>query len=87
MIIRVSIEFEKSTRKLSGKYKDSLKNLILEIRATKLVDNKVNCKKLIGYPVFRIGTPKIIFGLTNARQHRRVLVVRYPFQVFFFTDS
>jgi mRNA-degrading endonuclease RelE of RelBE toxin-antitoxin system len=45
MNIKISKEFEKSAKKLSGKYKDSLKNLILEIRAVQSVNNIVNIKK------------------------------------------
>jgi mRNA-degrading endonuclease RelE of RelBE toxin-antitoxin system len=55
MKINISKEFEKSAKKLSGKYKESLKNVILEIRAAQSVDDIGNCKKLIGYnSVYRI---------------------------------
>ena len=55
MNIRISKEFEKSARKLSGKYKESLKKIILEIKSAKSVDEISGCKKLMGYnTVFRI---------------------------------
>ena len=55
MNLKFSKEFEKSAKKLSGKYKESLKNLILEIRAAQSVDDIGNCKKLIGYnSIYRI---------------------------------
>jgi mRNA-degrading endonuclease RelE of RelBE toxin-antitoxin system len=55
MNLKISKEFEKSARKLSGKYKESLKNVILEVRAAQSVSDIGNCKKLIGYnSVYRI---------------------------------
>ena len=55
MNICISKEFEKSARKLSGKYKESLKDVILEIKAARSVAEISNCKKLINYnSVFRI---------------------------------
>ena len=55
MNLKISKEFEKSAKKLSGKYKESLKNVILEIRAAQSVGDIGNCKKLIGYnSVYRI---------------------------------
>jgi mRNA-degrading endonuclease RelE of RelBE toxin-antitoxin system len=66
MNIKISKDFEKSAKKLSGKYKDSLKNLILEIRAVQSVNDIVNCKKLIGYnSVYRIrlGDYRVFFLL------------------------
>ena len=55
MNIKISKEFEKSAKKLSGKYKESLKNAIVEIRAVQSVGDIGNCKKLIGYnSVYRI---------------------------------
>jgi mRNA-degrading endonuclease RelE of RelBE toxin-antitoxin system len=55
MNIKISKEFEKSAKKLSGKHKDSLKNLIVEIRAAQSVSDIANCRKLIGYNyVYRI---------------------------------
>ena len=55
MNIKFSKEFEKSAKKLSGKYKESLKNVLLEIRAVQSVGDIGNCKKLIGYnSVYRI---------------------------------
>ena len=66
MKIRISKEFEKSARKLSGKYKESLKKTILEIKSAKTIDEINNCKKLIGYnTIFRIrmGDYRIFFLL------------------------
>jgi mRNA-degrading endonuclease RelE of RelBE toxin-antitoxin system len=55
MKIRVSKEFEKSAKKLSGKYKESLKKMIVEIKSAQLVDEISDCKKLIGYNnIYRI---------------------------------
>ena len=55
MIVKISKEFEKSAIKLSGKHKESLKNLILEIREAQSVGDIGNCKKLIGYnSIYRI---------------------------------
>ena len=66
MNIKISKEFEKSARKLSGKYKESLKNAILEIRAAQSVGDIENCKKLIGYnSIYRIrlGDYRVFFLL------------------------
>ena len=55
MNIKISKEFEKSARKLSGKHKESLKNVLLEIRIAQSVGDIGNCKKLIGYnSIYRI---------------------------------
>ena len=55
MNIKISKEFEKSAKKLSGKYKEALKNVLLEIRTAQSIDDIGNCKKLIGYSsVYRI---------------------------------
>ena len=55
MNIRISKEFEKSARKLSGKYKESLKNMLLEIKSAESVEEISDCKKLIGYNnIYRI---------------------------------
>ncbi|MCL1821697.1 MAG: hypothetical protein FWG22_02620 [Prolixibacteraceae bacterium] len=55
MNVKISREFEKSAKKLSGKYRESLKNVILEIRAAQSVVDIGNCKKLIGYnSIYRI---------------------------------
>ena len=55
MKIKFSKEFEKSAKKLSGKYKESLKNAILEIRTAQSIDNIGDFKKLIGYnSIYRI---------------------------------
>jgi len=66
MNIKISKEFEKSARKLSGKYKEALKNVILEIRAARSVGDIGNCKKLIGYnSIYRIrlGDYRVFFLL------------------------
>jgi mRNA-degrading endonuclease RelE of RelBE toxin-antitoxin system len=66
MKVKISKEFEKSAKKLSGKYKESLKNVILEIRAVYSVGDIGNCKKLIGYnSVYRIrlGNYRVFFLL------------------------
>jgi mRNA-degrading endonuclease RelE of RelBE toxin-antitoxin system len=66
MNIKISNEFEKSAKKISGKYKESLKNVILEIRAAQSVDGIGNCRKLIGYSsIFRIrlGNYRLFFLL------------------------
>ena len=55
MNYRVSKEFEKSAKKLSGKYKESLKIVIQEIKAAQSLNDIGNCKKLVGYnSVYRI---------------------------------
>ena len=66
MNIKISKEFEKSARKLSGKYKESLRNVILEIRVAQSVGDIGNCKKLIGYnSIYRIqlGNYRVFFLL------------------------
>ena len=71
MNVKISKEFEKSAKKLSGKYKESLKNVILEIRAAQSVSDIVNCKELIGYnSVYRIrmGDYRMFFLLEIAEQ-------------------
>jgi len=71
MNIKISKEFEKSARKLSGKYKESLRNVILEIRAVQSVGNIGNCRKLIGYSsVYRIrlGNYRMFFLLEIVEQ-------------------
>jgi mRNA-degrading endonuclease RelE of RelBE toxin-antitoxin system len=55
MNIKISKEFDKAARKLSGKYKESLKKMILEIKTVGSVDEISDCKKLIGYNnIYRI---------------------------------
>jgi len=71
MNVRISKEFEKQARKLSGKYKESLKNAIVEIRAAQSVDDIGNYRKLIGYnSVYRIrlGDYRIFFLLEIVEQ-------------------
>jgi len=71
MNIKISKEFEKSARKLSGKYKESLKNVILEIRAAKSVVDIGNCRKLVGYnSIYRIrlGDYRMFFLLEIVEQ-------------------
>jgi mRNA-degrading endonuclease RelE of RelBE toxin-antitoxin system len=55
MKIRISKEFEKTARKLSGKYKESLKKMILEIKSAQSVEEISDCKKLVGYDsIYRV---------------------------------
>jgi mRNA-degrading endonuclease RelE of RelBE toxin-antitoxin system len=71
MNIKISREFEKSAKKLSEKHKESLKNVILEIRIARSIDDIGNCKKLIGYnSVYRIrlGDYRMFFLLEIVRQ-------------------
>ena len=71
MNIRISKEFEKSAKKLTGKYKESLKNVIVEIRAAQFVEDIENCRKLIGYKsVYRIrlGNYRMFFLLEVVEQ-------------------
>jgi len=66
MNINISKEFEKSARKLLGKYKESLKDVILEIRTAQSVGEIGNCKKLVGYnSIYRIrlGDYRVFFLL------------------------
>ena len=66
MNVKFSKEFEKSAKKLSGKYKESLKNVIVEIQTAQSVGDIGNCKKLIGYnSVYRIrvGNYRLFFLL------------------------
>ncbi len=71
MNIKISKEFEKSARKLSGKYKESMKDVILEIRAAQSISDIGNCKKLVGYSsVYRIrmGNYRVFFLLEIIEQ-------------------
>ncbi len=71
MNIRISKEFEKSARKLSGKYKESLKNTLLEIRAAQSVAEIGNCRKLVGYNTIyrvRMGDYRLFFLLEIVEQ-------------------
>lgn len=66
MNVKISKEFEKSARKLSGKYKESLKNVMIGIRTARSVADIGNCKKLIGYNTvyrIRLGDYRIFFLL------------------------
>jgi len=66
MTVRFSKEFEKSAKKFSGKLKESIKIVILEIRAAQTVSEIGNCTKLIGFnSVYRIrlGNYRIFFLL------------------------
>lgn len=66
MNIKISKEFEKSARKLSGKYKESLKSTLLEIRDAQSIAEIGNCKKLIGYDAIyrvRLGNYRMFFLL------------------------
>ena len=71
MKIKISREFEKAAKKISGKYKESLKNVLLEIRSARSAGDIGNCKKLIGYnSVYRIrmGNYRIFMLLEMAEQ-------------------
>ena len=71
MNVKFSKEFEKSAKKLSGKYKESLKNVIVEIRTAQSVGDIGNCRKLIGYnSVYRIrlGNYRVFFLLEMVEQ-------------------
>ena len=71
MNIKISREFEKSAKKLSGKHKETLKNVILEIQAAQSVVDIGNCKKLIGYSsIYRIrmGDYRVFFLLEIVEQ-------------------
>ena len=71
MNIKISKEFEKSARKLSGKHKESLKNAILEIRVAQSVTDIGNCRKLVGYnSIYRIrlGDYRMFFLLEIVEQ-------------------
>jgi mRNA-degrading endonuclease RelE of RelBE toxin-antitoxin system len=71
MNIKISKEFEKAAKKLSGKYKESLKNTILEIRAVQSVGEIGNCRKLVGYnSIYRIrlGDYRMFFLLEIVEQ-------------------
>ena len=71
MKVKFSKEFEKSAKQLAGKYKESLKHVILEIRTVQSVGDIGNCKKLIGYnSVYRIrlGNYRIFFLLEISEQ-------------------
>ena len=71
MNIKISKEFEKSARKLSGKYKEALKSAILEIRAASSVTDIGNCRKLVGYNAIyriRLGDYRMFFLLEIVEQ-------------------
>ena len=71
MNIRISKEFEKSAKKLSGKYKETLKNVILEIQAANSLNDIGNCRKLLGYnTVYRVrmGNYRVFFLLEIVEQ-------------------
>jgi len=71
MNIKISKEFERTAKKLSGKYKESLKNVILEIRAVQSVGEIGNCRKLVGYnSIYRIrlGDYRMFFLLEIVEQ-------------------
>lgn len=55
MIVEYSKEFEKAARKLSGKYLDTLRRVILEVKAADSMRDLMDCKKIIGLTdVYRI---------------------------------
>ncbi|GHV36424.1 hypothetical protein FACS1894178_7630 [Bacteroidia bacterium] len=62
MKYEISKDFEKSARKLSGNYKESLKAVIKEIIFADTIDVLTDCKKLTGFQSvyrIRIGTYRL----------------------------
>ncbi len=55
MKTKYSKDFEKSVRKLSGKTLNSVRNVLLEVKNARNLNEITNCKKLIGFDnVYRI---------------------------------
>lgn len=55
MKTKYSKDFEKSVRKLSGKTLNSVRNVLLEVKNARNLNEITDCKKLIGFDnVFRI---------------------------------
>ena len=55
MKTKYSKDFEKSVRKLSGKTLNSVKNVLLEVKKARNLNEITDCKKLIGFDnVYRI---------------------------------
>lgn len=55
MKTKYSKDFEKSVRKLSGKTLNSVRNVLLEIKNARNLNEITDCKKLIGFDnVYRI---------------------------------
>jgi mRNA-degrading endonuclease RelE of RelBE toxin-antitoxin system len=64
MNYRISKEFDKSAKKLSGKYKESLRDVIVAIKSASSISELSDCKKLIGFKnIYRIrmGNYRIFF--------------------------
>lgn len=49
MKVEYSKAFVKAVRKLSGKVLDSVKNAIQGVMEARCIDEKTDCKKLVGY--------------------------------------
>lgn len=55
MTVKYSKSFEKAVRKLSGKMLESVRRVILEVKAASGLQDLTDCKKLVGYVnVYRI---------------------------------
>lgn len=55
MKVDYSKRFEKSVRKLSGKMLESVRRVIIEVKAAEQISDITDCKKLVGYEnVYRI---------------------------------
>ncbi|MBK5261946.1 MAG: hypothetical protein JJE17_05135 [Peptostreptococcaceae bacterium] len=66
MKIEFSKEFEKAIKKLSGKKLNSVRTVIMEVRAAEKINQLTNCKKLVGYSYayrIRIGDLRVLFIL------------------------
>jgi len=67
MNLRYSKSFIKAASKLTGKYKDSLQEIIKEVRASSSIEKLTDCKKLKDYSNtyrIRIGDYRAFFILT-----------------------
>ena len=49
MKVGYSKRFEKSVRKLSGKMLESVRRVIIEVKAAEQISDITDCKKLVGY--------------------------------------
>lgn len=66
MIVKYSPEFVKSTKKLSGKILNSVKETIEDVKRAEKVEDISNCKKLTDYTSIyriRIGSLRAFFKL------------------------
>lgn len=77
MKVDYSKRFEKSVRKLSGKMLESVRRVIIEVKAAEQISDITDCKKLVGYENvyrIRIGDYRafllIISGLSEIRFFR-----------------